>query len=69
MVQNAPYATNVPDEWIAGITRSREVAYNLMSKLLAQELGANNQDQIDRLVWLALGHMDQWFVTRTAAYM
>ena len=69
LAQNAAYATNVPEEWMAGINRSREVAYNLMSKLLAQELGANNQDQIDRLVWLALGHMDQWFATRTAAYM
>ena len=69
LAQNAAYATNVPEEWIAGINRSREVAYNLMSKLLAQELGANNQDQIDRLVRLALGHMDQWFVTRTAAYV
>ena len=69
LAQSAAYATNIPDEWIAGINCSREVAYNLVPKLLAKELGAQNQDQIDRLVRLALGHMDQWFVSGTAVYM
>ncbi len=58
-----------PLEWTADSGLSREVAYNLQAKLLAVEFGYKDEKRIKELVDQALGHYDQWFVSKTAPFL
>jgi hypothetical protein len=71
LAQNAAFANvgGYPQEWIVGAEASREVAYNLSIKLLANEAGASYGKEITHFADLALGHIDQWFVSKTAKYI
>ncbi|WP_447978845.1 hypothetical protein [Candidatus Nitrospira bockiana] len=69
MAGRAAFARHEPTEWLKKIDRSREVAYNIQSKLLAERVGYNDRQEVERLVGLALGHYEQWFVSRTAEYV
>ncbi|MDP6361326.1 MAG: hypothetical protein QF473_39810, partial [Planctomycetota bacterium] len=44
---------------------SRETAYSLNAYLIAQEFGAPVHDKYEHAVDYALGHMDQWFVSKS----
>jgi hypothetical protein len=48
---------------------SREVAYNLQSKILAHELGVSNEAGMHRLAQESFNHMDSWFVSKSAPYI
>ena len=48
---------------------SREVAYALMTKYLAKDVGYTDETRIEELVSQAFGHMDQWFGGKTANYV
>jgi hypothetical protein len=65
---NASYAY-APLEWTAPTTKSREVAYNLEAKLIAEKFGYNNTKRMEQLADQALGHYHQWFVSKTAPYV
>jgi hypothetical protein len=58
-----------PKEWVASAGTSREVAYNLMAKLLAQDLGADYRTHIQFFVDLLLSYIDQWCVSKTTPYI
>ena len=53
----------------ADFTLSREVSYNMMSYMNAEDLGQPRRSRLNSLKQQALGHLNQWFVTRTASYM
>jgi hypothetical protein len=65
--QNASFST-APLEWTASTELSREVAYNLEAKLLAESVGVADRARATQLAEQALGHYDQWFVKRTTTY-
>lgn len=66
--ENAMFARDgTPLEWTASAEYSREVAYAIMSYLNAEKVGAPARGRLPQLVHQALGHIEQWFVTRTAA--
>lgn len=68
--QNASFAPdNTPLAWTAGTESSREVAYTIMNYLNAEAAGAPHRPRLDSLVTQALGHLDQWFVSKTAPYL
>jgi hypothetical protein len=48
---------------------SREVAYSLMANLDAEKVGGPHRARTDLLANQALGHLDQWTVSQTAAYV
>ena len=48
---------------------SREVAYNIMTLLKAEEVGARPRKRLNLLQEQALGHYDQWFISETAEYV
>jgi hypothetical protein len=65
--QHAAYcADTAPLDWSAGTNRSREVAYCIMSYLDAEDLGAPRRPRLTSLTDQALGHLDQWFVSKTS---
>lgn len=53
----------------ASYQRSREVAYAIMTYLNAEKLGEPHRERLDKLVEYAFGHLDQWFVSKTASYV
>jgi hypothetical protein len=55
-----------PLEWTAPTANSREVAYAIMSYLTAEKLGEPRRARLAAHATQALGHIDQWFVTRTS---
>jgi hypothetical protein len=68
--KNADFARdNTPLEWTASIVQSREVAYSIMSYLNAETVGQPHRARLDDLVTQAIGHLDQWFVSKTAPYV
>jgi hypothetical protein len=68
--QNAAYAYDgTPLGDLSDPTLSREVAYNLQSKILAKDLGASTDASMNRLAEEALTHMNAWFVTKTAKFI
>ena len=68
--QNASFAPDgTPLAWTAGTDASREVAYTIMNYLNAQAVGAPHNPRLDDLVTQALGHLDQWFASKTAPYL
>lgn len=67
--QNAAYAVDgTPLGNTAGTTRSREVAYVLVSYLDAEAVGAAPRARKAQLLDQALGHIDQWFISKTALF-
>lgn len=68
--KNAAYAADyTPLSWTVDASMSREVAYSLRSYLDAEALGEPHRTRTESLVEQALGHLDQWFVLKTAAYV
>jgi hypothetical protein len=68
--RNGAYAANsTPPGYTASYERSREVAYVILTYLDAQELGAPPPERLHVLINQALGHIDQWFVSKTATYL
>ena len=63
----APDAT--PLAWTQSADYSRETAYTIMAYLNAERLGQPRRAKLSGLVDQALGHMDQWFVTKNAPYV
>jgi hypothetical protein len=45
---------------------SRETAYAILAKLDAEKLGSATSPRLVPLVNIALGHIDQWFVSKTS---
>ena len=68
LAQKAAFAY-APLDYTAASTSSREVAYNLEAKVLAEELGYKDDKRIKEMADQALGHYDQWFVSKTAPYL
>ena len=67
--QNAAYASDYTDPtYTVDVSKSREVAYNIESLITAEQLGAPHRARLDLLVNQALGHIDQWFVSKTAPF-
>ncbi len=67
---NAAFASaGTPLSWTADTQSSREVAYNIESFLVSEELGELRRARLADFVNQALGHIDQWFVSRTAIYV
>ncbi|AGA26776.1 PDK repeat-containing protein [Singulisphaera acidiphila DSM 18658] len=48
---------------------SREVAYSLLANVNAETLGGPHRARTDLLANQALGHLDQWTVSKTATYV
>lgn len=70
VANNGAYAPDTtPIEWTADNTMSREVAYNIMTMLNAESLGRPRTARYGQLVDQAFGHMNQWFVLKTAKYI
>jgi PKD repeat protein len=68
LASNAAFASSLtPIEWSADSGYSREVAYNIDSKLAAQALGAPYDPKLPLMVDQALGDIDQWFISKTAS--
>jgi hypothetical protein len=64
--QRAAFCTDqTPIASTASPNVSREVAYCIMSYINAEELGAPRRARLATLADQALGHIDQWFVSKT----
>ncbi|WP_406695910.1 PKD domain-containing protein [Singulisphaera sp. Ch08] len=62
-------ADSTPASWTDSFELSREVAYSLMANLEAESLGAPHRAKTDQLANQALGHLNQWTVSRTASFV
>jgi hypothetical protein len=70
LANNADFARDgTPLPWTASTVQSREVAYSIMSYLNAETVGQPHRARLDALVTQAIGHLDQWFVSKTAPYL
>jgi hypothetical protein len=70
LARNAAFARDgTPLEWTKDAKLSREVAYTIMAYLNAEKVGASRRARLQPLVNQALGHLDQWFVSKTASYV
>jgi hypothetical protein len=69
LATNASFARHEVDDYLVRIDGSREVAYNIMSKLLAETVGYSDRGEVQRLVGFAFGHYDKWFMNHRAAYV
>jgi hypothetical protein len=68
--RNASYSTEItPLQWTVGVASSREVAYTIMGYLNAEAVGEPRRAKLGDLVTQAIGHLDQWFVSKTAPYL
>jgi len=64
--EHAAYAVDTtPLEETVSPWLSREVAYAIMSYINAEKVGAAPRARLPQLVDQALGHLDQWFVSRS----
>ena len=64
--QNAAYASDyAPLEWTVSAAYSREVAYAIISYINAEKVGAPPRARLPLLVTQALGHLDQWFMSKS----
>lgn len=52
-----------------GFNRSRETAYAMQAYMYAEKLGADPHPRLSTALEYALGHLDQWFVSKTVPYM
>lgn len=59
----------VPLAWNISTDASRETAYRILSFLDSEEVGDEPKPHLSALVDIALGHIDQWFVTKSADYV
>ncbi|WP_254053948.1 hypothetical protein [Singulisphaera sp. GP187] len=67
--RNAAFAADsTPAGWTKDVITSREVAYNIHNLMKAEEVGEPPRPRLPLLVDQALGHIDQWFISRTAPY-
>lgn len=67
LADNAMFARDgTPLEWTVSTEYSVEVAFAILTYLDAEALGAPRRARLPQLVDQALGHIDQWFVDRTA---
>lgn len=67
--RNAAFARDsTPADWTRETVTSREVAYNIHNLLKAEEVGEPHRARLPLLVDQALGHIDQWFVSRKAPF-
>src|SRR4029453_5108511 len=65
--QHAAYcADGTPLDWTAPTHVSREVAYCLMSYVNAEDVGAPRRGRPPTPADQALGHVDQWFISKTS---
>jgi hypothetical protein len=71
MGQHAAYSNigQYPKQWVSNADHSREVAYNLMLKLICVEEGSCPKEHATYFLELALNDVDQWFVSRTATFI
>ncbi len=70
IAHNAAYAPDsTPLSYSQHCDYSREVAYTIMAYLNAELVGEPRRARLSAMVDQALGHMDQWFVSRTAPYI
>jgi len=58
-----------PLSWTSDVAQSREVAYNIQTKLLALEAGYGDVGRLNDLIAQAFDHMNQWFVAKNAIYI
>jgi hypothetical protein len=64
---NAAYAWDgTPFFYVIKAGLSREIAYAINSYLNAEKVGASARARLDAWVDVALGHIDQWFVSKTS---
>lgn len=64
--RRAAYANDdSPLEYVTSAVRSREVAYAIRSYVDAERLGEPRRGRLAPLVDKALGHIDQWFVSKS----
>jgi hypothetical protein len=65
--KNAAFGTNGVGtmNYMVGPAVSRELSYNLMAYLLARAVGQSQSPVGEAYVDLVLGHIDQWFVSKT----
>ena len=64
--QNGSFmADTTPWNYLIDNATSRETAYSILAKLDAEKLGEPPSSRLGPLVDIALGHMDQWFVSKT----
>lgn len=62
-------ADATPLAWTTDTATSREVAYAIMAYLMQEDIGEPRRVRLAPFVDQALGHLDQWFVKRTAPYI
>jgi hypothetical protein len=68
--QNASFASDgTPLDWTADSSASREVAYAIMAYLNAEAAGEQRRARLADMVNQALGHIDQWFISKSAHYV
>jgi len=64
--QNAAYHQDTaPIEWTVDSLLSREAAYAMIAMMNAEKLGEARRPRLKLLFEQALGHYDQWFVSKT----
>lgn len=70
IVHNTAFESDgTPLDWTASIDSSREVAYAIVNYLNAEGIGEPRRARLADMVNQSLGHIDQWFISRTASYM
>lgn len=70
LATDGSYAPDItPLEWTAKADRSREVAYVMLAMMNAERLGEPRRDRLKLLLGQALGHYDQWFVSKEEPYI
>ena len=70
IVHNTAFESDgTPLEWTASVDASREIAYAIVNYLNAEAVGEPRRARLADMVNQSLGHIDQWFISRTASYM
>ena len=70
LTQNAAFAADtVPLSATVSTEQSREVAYIIHALLNAEDMNEPHRPKLDLFVDQALGHFDQWFVSKTSLYV
>ena len=68
--ESAAYAADTTETKVtASPLLSREASYAISAKLDAESVGESRSPRLARLVDQALGHIDQWFVSKNAPYI
>jgi hypothetical protein len=61
-------AKGLPLQWQVDQVSSREVAYQILAMVDAERLGVARNPKLADLVNVALGHIDQWTMTKNGTY-